>query len=145
MTARSNMKSTASVTSFPDTPRPLFGKRAKTERYGFVSFFTFRLFHNLWKTPWKTQKHLIFLHFLLLKNICFFNIAYFLFPSSKGKKKDFSPENLPFARFSERNFSFPKSFHIFLFSTGHLFKNFPKEKHPLGFTQNAKGFPTRFP
>ena len=145
MTAPSNMKSTASAMNFLKFFNWWSRVCAKTERCCFVSFFTHQVFHSLWKTPWKTKKHRICLIFLIVEKSFAFQQSFYLFSFLKDKKKDFFEKSDLKFPFFQSIFLFPKVFHIFYFSTSHLFKKFHKNASLKKFYTKSKKFSALFP
>ena len=106
------------------------------------NFFTSSLFHNLWKSKWKTEKGFAVPIFSLVEK----NFAFQHFRKSKEGKCAFCP-HISFLFFLENRgvHRFHISLHIFSFSTGHLFKNFHKRFPFFSFPHFTIVFPHRFP
>ena len=74
-----------------------------------------------------------------------FSTKFFSFFFLSLKKKDFHIKNQVFPPCFQYTSHFPKSFHIFLFSTGCFFKKIHKKLLAKSFTQIASSFPHAFP
>ena len=145
MTARSNMKSTASVTSFPDTPRPLFWKARENGKIRIRFLFHTPTFPQLVENTVENSKTLDFPTFSLVEKYLLFQHCIFSFSIFKGKKERFLSRKSDVRTIFRTKFFFPQIFSHFSLFHRASFQEFPQRKASLGFYTKRQRFSDAIP